>query len=181
MSESQKVKHTKQIIQTSFLQLLTQKPIDKISVRELCLHANIHRGTFYRYYCDMYDLYTQIESKLYEKFETLISTSSNSSLQEVINRSIYLIYEEKIACRTLFKYKSCSDFFHKIADMNRTYLYHQLPLKELSDVEILYTYNCICAGVLGIIQTWISRDFKESPETIITYLDRCINDFVRYI
>lgn len=177
MSESQKVKNTKEIIQTCFLKLLAQKTIDKITVRELCSHANVHRGTFYRYYTDMYDLASQIEDELYKKFEIIYSTSQECSLHEIINRFIHLIYKEKLACGTLFKYKSSTDFFHRVADMGRMYLYKQPPLNQLNDLEVLYIYNCICAGVLGVIQTWISHDFQESPEKIIYYLERCMSVF----
>lgn len=156
--------------------MLDQKTIDRITVRELCNEASIHRGTFYRYYTDVYDLSFQIEEELYKKFETLILNSEHSTLQEIINRSIRLIYEEELVCRTLFRYKSCSDFYHKVVDMSRMHLYKQHPLDKLNDTETLYIFNCICAGVLGIIQTWINNNFQESPEQIIQYLERCMSD-----
>ena len=51
----------------SFISLLKQKPIDKISVTELCQAANVNRGSFYAHYADVYDLLGQIESIVYER------------------------------------------------------------------------------------------------------------------
>ena len=42
-----RVKYTKQAIRDSFLKLLSEKPIEKISVTEICREAEINRGTFY--------------------------------------------------------------------------------------------------------------------------------------
>ena len=51
-----RVKYTKQAIRDSFLKLLSEKPIEKISVTEICREAEINRGTFYSHYTNPYDL-----------------------------------------------------------------------------------------------------------------------------
>lgn len=94
MSNIHRTTSTQQIIQTNFLKLLYDNPIEKITVRELCTSANIHRGTFYRYYADLYDLQDQIEKELYEKFQKIIAASLERSLFESIKQCIYLIYED---------------------------------------------------------------------------------------
>lgn len=178
MSNTQKIKSTKQIIQTNFLKLLYHKPIEKITVRELCTNANVHRGTFYRYYTDLYDLETQIEQGLFEKFKTIISSSLDLSLFEIIKRCVYLIYEEQNVCASLFKYKNSSDFFHRVTDMSRLYIYQQITFQTLNDTEKLYIFNYLCAGVLGMVQTWINFDFSESPDSIIHCLDQCLGTLI---
>lgn len=45
---------TKRAIQTNFLELLSHKPIDKVSVTELVKKAEISKGTFYLHYLDIY-------------------------------------------------------------------------------------------------------------------------------
>lgn len=178
MSNTNRTKSTQQIIQTHFLKLLYNTPIEKITVRELCSCANVHRGTFYRYYADLYDLAFKIEEALYEKFRKVISTSLDFSLFEIIKRCIYLIYEEQLVCASLFKYKNSSKFFHRVTDMSRTYIYQQVTFLTLTETEKFYIFNYLCAGVLGIIQTWIDSDFQESPDNIIHYLDLCLGDII---
>ena len=50
-----RVKYTKKVIKDTFLSLLEKKDISSISVKELCDIADVNRGTFYRYYEDIYD------------------------------------------------------------------------------------------------------------------------------
>ena len=53
---------TKELIYRTFLDLLRQKPFDKITVRDIVESANINRNTFYYYYSDIYELLEEIFS-----------------------------------------------------------------------------------------------------------------------
>ena len=49
-------KKTLRAIRTAFLQLRGQRPLEKITVKELCELAEISKATFYIHYRDLYDL-----------------------------------------------------------------------------------------------------------------------------
>ena len=51
---------TKRAIKESFLQLLKQKNLNRITVTELANLAEINKGTFYLHYCDIYALYNDV-------------------------------------------------------------------------------------------------------------------------
>ena len=61
---------TKELIYKTFLELLRQKPFDKITVRDIVEKANVNRNTFYYYYSDMYEMleeiFTVTESQIVE-------------------------------------------------------------------------------------------------------------------
>ena len=69
----QRVRVTRMLIRRSFLELLKQKPIQNISVREICEAAGINRGTFYSHYTDIYDLQHKIEDEMLRDFENALS------------------------------------------------------------------------------------------------------------
>lgn len=62
--EDRRVRYTKQAIRDGFLRLLAEKPIEKISVTEICREADINRGTFYAHYSDPYELKRSLEDQL---------------------------------------------------------------------------------------------------------------------
>lgn len=66
--EDRRVRYTKLAIRESFLALLSEKPIEKISVTEICKRADINRGTFYSHYADPFDLKHQLELELTNAF-----------------------------------------------------------------------------------------------------------------
>ena len=61
--EDRRVRYTKLAIRESFLALLSEKPIEKISVTEICKRADINRGTFYSHYDDIYSVAEFIHSQ----------------------------------------------------------------------------------------------------------------------
>ena len=56
LTNDHRTRVTKMLIRKAFTSLLSQKPIQSISVKELCELAGINRGTFYSHYTDIYDL-----------------------------------------------------------------------------------------------------------------------------
>ena len=68
-----RIAKTKRGIINAFLELRSQKAIEKITVRELCEKAEINKSTFYTHFKDIYDLS--------EHLETQTATEVVSSLQ----------------------------------------------------------------------------------------------------
>ena len=62
----EKNRKTKELIQTSFMQLLENKSFESITVGQITKHAQINRGTFYLHFTDKFDLLDQIEQQLFE-------------------------------------------------------------------------------------------------------------------
>ena len=50
------VQYTKKAIAESFMELLNERPFDKISVVDIAEKCGINRNTFYYYYADVYAL-----------------------------------------------------------------------------------------------------------------------------
>ena len=54
-TQDARVRYTKMMIRNSLLELLSTKPIAKITVTEICERAGINRATFYAHYTDPTD------------------------------------------------------------------------------------------------------------------------------
>lgn len=60
---------TREKIINCYLDMIPGKKWDKISVKEICIKAEITRGTFYQYFDDIYDLMEEIERPMFEDLE----------------------------------------------------------------------------------------------------------------
>lgn len=58
--EDRRSAYSKRVIRESLLALMQDKPLNKITVREICERADVNRSTFYAYYEDIYDLHRAI-------------------------------------------------------------------------------------------------------------------------
>lgn len=59
-----RVIRTKQLLRKALLDLMEEKGIERITVKDLTDKANINRGTFYLHYQDAYDLLDQIKEEM---------------------------------------------------------------------------------------------------------------------
>ncbi|MBY7142581.1 TetR/AcrR family transcriptional regulator [Virgibacillus sp. NKC19-3] len=64
---------TKFNLKEAFWSIYKEKPINKISIKEITNHAGYNRGTFYNYYNDVYDILHEIKQEFVPS-EELIST-----------------------------------------------------------------------------------------------------------
>ena len=59
--ENQRIRLSKAMLKNALMRLLKEKPIEKISIYELCAAAQINRTTFYKYYGSQYELLADTE------------------------------------------------------------------------------------------------------------------------
>ena len=91
-----RTRYTQSVIKEIFIELLRKKPIEKITVTEICKMAEIHRGTFYIHFNDPYDLLRQIEvehgDKMIASLESMLPENGesvfNMDLAELIHKTI---------------------------------------------------------------------------------------------
>ena len=58
-----RIEKTKKSIRNAFIELRTKKPLEKITVKELCALACINKSTFYSHYEDIYALSEAMEQE----------------------------------------------------------------------------------------------------------------------
>lgn len=58
-----RVKKTRRSIVNAFLQLRSRKPLEKITIKELCALAEVNKSTFYAHFSDVFELSDQLEEE----------------------------------------------------------------------------------------------------------------------
>ena len=64
---------TKKAIRNAFAKLISEKDINKITIKDIADTADINRKTFYNYYSGVYEIIEEIEKELVGEFEDLLS------------------------------------------------------------------------------------------------------------
>lgn len=172
-----RVKYTRAMLKSSFIDLLEQKDIPKISIKEVCEGAGINRATFYAHYSDLYDLMTQIQDELLFNIEQhLVAYMSNSAediTADALERIFDYIRENAKICKLLLGERGDLNFQkrifllayeRKITDLTQ---HHKIP-----DSEAEYLYAFILTGSVGIIQKWLDESMTMNPRFLIDTLNR---------
>ena len=169
-----RVKYTKNIIKNTFIELLKEKEISKISVSELCNKADINRATFYRYYIDIYDLLEKIEQDLILQLKEMLYDKSNQSMKEVIEDYLNLFLDNKDLIRLIFINRKSiiflNDFFEFIYEKCKIKWFEKVDNINEKDMALVSIF--IFNGTLGIINYWVQNNFKESINEISSIIEK---------
>lgn len=71
--QPQVTERTKAMLCKAFWSMYRTRPIEKITVREITEKAGYNRGTFYLYYRDVRDMFSQIEESLLDMIDDLVA------------------------------------------------------------------------------------------------------------
>lgn len=62
--DSRRVRMTKMLLHKGLIEALREKPLDKVTVTEICEYADVNRSTYYTYFTDPYDQLIQYEQNI---------------------------------------------------------------------------------------------------------------------
>lgn len=78
--ENRKVRYTKRVLREAVVELLENKRLSEITVKELCARADINRSTFYAHYQGMHELFSEMEDELMETIPLDLDATDSSEL-----------------------------------------------------------------------------------------------------
>lgn len=157
---------TKLLIRRAFTKLLREKPIQNITVKELCAHAGVNRGTFYAHYADIYALLEQIEREMYdelcEALEPLRSAGERElSPVEVSTEIFQCLKDNSDLCTVTLGDHGDKKFLLKLLDMGRKLCvesYSRYFGRGVSRREIEYYYAFVSEGCIGLLRRWMGEE-----------------------
>ena len=166
-----RVKYTKMVITNSLIKFLKQKPISKISVKEICEDADINRATFYAHYLDQYDLLQQIED---EVIHNIVRYLEGFNFKDNYLTSIEIT--EKI----LVYVKENSELFDLLLNSNGDIKFYQEVIRiigwkhfvpiigddSLKEEDAEYIFYFLASGAVGVIQMWLKNGMNKTAGEI---------------
>lgn len=173
MSRSVTTEMTKRLMADSLKKLMIEKPLNKISIRELVEDCGVNRQTFYYHFQDIYAL---LEWIINQEIVSVLEDSNNFlTWQEA---GLYLLrYLEQnstvVLCalnslgRSAIKDLIFADVLN-VATRIITQISSDIPVDDESFNHVVRYYS-VSFGAL--LEDWLSSGMKRSPEELIDILD----------
>ena len=79
--EDRRLRRTRERLRESLLELLGEKDLRSVTVKELTDRADVNRGTFYSHYQDIYDMLDQLEAEVFGEFTALLDAYTQADLE----------------------------------------------------------------------------------------------------
>ena len=179
--KDRRVRKSKEALKNSLIELMREKSVNNITVKELVTRADLNRSTFYNYYSDIPDMLSKLEDELYNEFlytleahipkkEKVVDVSKDA--HKFIEDMCSVIKNNYEFCRCIFSKNGDLNFLFKLEEMIENNLKNQL--REIFDGKIdhlTYVYSFFKSGYIGILKEWMKGGCVESSEEIanITY------------
>ncbi|WP_297436234.1 TetR/AcrR family transcriptional regulator, partial [uncultured Clostridium sp.] len=152
-------------ISNAMLEILKEKEFDSISITEICSRAEVARKTFYRNFNSKEDVIkTAIDLKLSEFKGTGILKEMANPL-ELSERYIQFWYDRRDFLKLLLERNLFGILNYKY-DIYMQDLRKLMKGDEEETPEIEYFLKFISGGFWNVLQTWVRKDFKESPKEL---------------
>ena len=164
-------KLTRECLTTALMQLMKEKPLDKITITELVARSGVSRTAFYRNYSTKEDILVDIRNAITE-------TSNNLLLRPELKDDPFLWFKE------------CFRIVQDNADLIRPILDAKITLadffKNQSVFDLLYPNNnrmnryknlAIEAAFQRIIIVWFDEGMIESIDEMASFCNDAFRDY----
>lgn len=178
-----RVRFTKLMIRKALFGLMEKKPLEKITVTEICAWADINRGTFYKYYMDVKDLFSQLENEYFNELASTLDPHNNDLPNFRYDTILNTIKENKDLTQIILMNSANSDLLKRLisyAKVDTIAGWRDLN-PNLPPHEAEYIFSYIANGSVGMIATWLEQGMTMPVEDLCRLIAQLNNvDLSRY-
>lgn len=169
-----------------FLALLTTIGYQKISVSSIVKQAEINRSTFYEHFLDKEDLMAQVQIRLITEITeglpevTILKLDDHELVNSRINLLIKRIYAHKKSIKLFLSPKSDGLFLSRFSMFSEQFLI-EANIVQAINIPDVYVFSIFQGMMFNLIQTWIEREFIETPEELSKIISRILPKTMRLL
>ncbi len=181
-TQDRRIKRTKMLLQNALVDLMLEKAVGNISVKELTQKADVNRSTFYLHYLDIYDMLEQMENEFVETiqgffhdFFTPLPTSMPLTL--FVNISEWLEQDKEYYVKLLRGSASgyiFEELESRIRDEFLTLLY--LIFLDEESLDLRTRVNFTVSGTVGVLRMWVMEGGNISLVELSETIDDILNN-----
>ncbi len=181
-AEYRSARRSRNLIKQAMAELLAEKDISQITVKEVAEMADINRGTFYAHYRDTYDVLEQIEDELIAALGQLLDDFASRGLVQnpldlMLAIARYLEQDLEFNKR-LMRSRGANTFLLKLRKMivQRLMTDKVLLRRMKNPAELPLCASYLAAGGVGVMQDWFNGDMAVPLRNIAVVVDRLVEN-----
>lgn len=177
--QPQVTEQTRANLRQAFWSLYAERPIEKISVREITDRAGYNRATFYLYYHDVYELLEEIEGTVLSTIERLVNErllqGDTLDFSQHMGIILRLAGRSRDYTRVLLGPHGDPAFGERLKEaicplVDRFFL----PGEELDEQASRIVREFYLSGILAIIRAWTASDDPMPIDQLIRLVMRIV-------
>lgn len=174
--DDRRVRMTKMLLKQSLIEIMREKSIHEISIKDICDGADINRSTFYRHYNTQYELYDEVLDDITKDIgEIYISCSGEDyTAQNFLTEILKYIEENRDTFLVILS-------GHGNVSMGETFnrfTSRFIDTENSSELRV-YIVQFIAAGMTSLIWTWLNKENRRSAEDVALIISSVMTHGIR--
>lgn len=183
LTEDRRISRTKEAIRQAWVSFIEEKGFDALTVKDITTRANINRGTFYLHYKDKFDLLEQTLNEITRDLEIIsleaTALSSNdilntTMLSDIIVRLFRYFDANAPLMKALLPIKGSNSLQNAIKEIMWRNIFENDHTTHIKKESLLvpkeYLISYIISAHIGVIQEWLEKRVRETPEEMAEIL-----------
>jgi len=175
-----RIRRTRSQLGNALIELIQDKPIDEVTVKDVLDRASVGRSTFYLHYRDKDDLFLcQMEDGL-EMWSTVLSKKQEKSRRVV---PVEEFFAHAASARKFYRALVDSGRIQAFFDLAQGYFARGIArrLREIGPAtlvpcELEARSQGLAGNLLSLLKWWLDRDAKEPPKAMDDLFHRMVWD-----
>ncbi len=161
--DGRRVKMTKLLLKQSLISLMREKSIHDISIKEICMGADINRSTFYRHYNNQYELYDEVLGDIADDIARIFAEIAGGDYTTTLFITRVLEYIEEHRDMFLVVLSEKSNI-----SMGETYnrFTNRFIDTDTSSELTVYIVQFVSAGMASFLWTWLNKENRRSAADV---------------
>jgi AcrR family transcriptional regulator len=175
---------TRKAIINALADLLFEKELHKVTVKEITEIADINRGTFYKHYLDVYDLYDKAEQDIMVDLGMLVLQLEELPSDQYFTHLINYIDDNRPIFRMMFSPNSTSklrDRFNRCLEGSFRAYEAEKNDTPVNDITLRYQTNYRSRGCVSVISLWVRGGFAEPKDFIVKTISELDSNTEKFI
>lgn len=176
---------SKKMITDALVELLDEKPLDKITVTDIVKKADINRGTFYAHYDNVSDVVTSIFENAYEIIKGSIKDlHDNADLDMgIMLKELQSVMESDFEFyKKIFSSDINMKVYEQISDVLISYIYdHEEEISTISHADFVFYTSFYSGGIIKLYRDWFIGELPITFDELTARATVIIGDLKKQV
>lgn len=150
------------MFQRAMLELLEEKPVGSVTVKELCERAGLNRGTFYLHYSEPIDVLHELETVA----RNLVMSSAGGGFYKDLPDLLAAIRENSRLISVVISHNGDPAFLRRVRDeefeRSEPKLLKRFPGSKPENIRLAFDF--LFSGSTGAITAWLQEKVPEPTD-----------------
>jgi len=157
----------KECISDTIIELMKEKPLDKITVYEISRRSGVGRATYFRHFKSKEEAVIYKRRVLWERY---------CEKHNIVVKTKFYLGNAPLFFKFIYENRETAQLLYSTGHKDLLFDYYRSVAENPShSSNERYREKFLLFGLMGLTDEWLITDFKETPEQMCKRLDTIVN------